>query len=64
MINQKQRAPLTQTHAVARPAARRRQLAIGENVLAALLLPLHLVIAIAAMVYWIVAALINGEDEG
>jgi hypothetical protein len=64
MINQRQHLPLTQTHAVARSSVRRGQLAIGEAVLGVLLLPLNIVIAIVAMVYWIVAALIRGEDEG
>jgi hypothetical protein len=64
MINQRQHRPLTQTHAVARPAIRRGQLAIGEAVLGVLLLPLNILIAIVAMVYWMVAALIHGEEEG
>ena len=64
MIHQRQHLTLTQPHAVANPPAHRRQLLTGEDVLAVLLLPLNLIVAIVAMVYWIVAAVILGDDEG
>jgi hypothetical protein len=43
---------------------RRRPVATGEDVLAVILLPLNLVFAIAATLFWIVAAVIQGDDEG
>ena len=64
MIHQRQHLTLTQTPAVARRAAPRRPRAIAEGVLAVLLLPVNLVIATVAMVYWVVAAVIQGDDEG
>jgi hypothetical protein len=64
MIHQRQHLALTKTRAVARPETRRRQFATGEDVLAVLLLSLNLVIAVVAMAYWIVAAVIQGDDEG
>jgi hypothetical protein len=64
MIHQKQHLTLTQPLGAARSAPRRRELAAAEDVLALLLLPLNLVIAIVAMAYWIIAAVIRGDDEG
>ena len=64
MIHQRQHLTLTQNPAVVRPAAPRRPFAIAEDVLAVLLLPVNLIIAIAALVYWVVAAVIQGDDEG
>ena len=64
MIHQKQHLTLTQTPAVARPAAPRRPLAVAEDALAVLLLPVNLIIAIVAMIYWVLAAVIQGDDEG
>jgi hypothetical protein len=37
---------------------------MAEDVLAVLLLPVNLIVAILAIVYWVIAAVIQGGDEG
>jgi hypothetical protein len=64
MTNRTQPMSVARTRLFSHPAARRRDPVTRDDLLGLLFFPLHLVVAIAGIVFWIVAALIRGGDEG
>jgi hypothetical protein len=64
MTNQTQRMSGARTRPFDHPAARRHDSGTRGDLLGLLFFPLNLVVALAGIVFWIVAALIRGGDEG